>query len=125
MMKNGKSFQDLAMLNDKKISRYVRTCKIFAWLSRNQILARFPRKTNLELSRSCLLVKIKRCSKKCLSINDLGKIFQILHELIRSCMTWQGVSSFGSLGCISAFLLNPYFASRGMLIVNNNAHCFT
>ena len=29
---------------------------------------------------------------------DLGKMFQVLHELTRSCMTWQGVSSFVSLG---------------------------
>ena len=32
---------------------------------------------------------------------DLGKMCQVLHELARSCMTWQGVSSFVSLG--SAF----------------------
>ena len=29
---------------------------------------------------------------------DLGKMCQVLHELARSCMTWQGVSSFVSLG---------------------------
>ena len=29
---------------------------------------------------------------------DLGKIFQVLQELTRSCMTWQRVSSFVSLG---------------------------
>ena len=30
---------------------------------------------------------------------DLGKMCQVLHELARSCMTWQAVSSFVSLGC--------------------------
>ena len=29
---------------------------------------------------------------------DLGKMFQVLHELKRSCMSWQFVSSFVSLG---------------------------
>ena len=28
----------------------------------------------------------------------LGKMCQVLHELARSCLTWQGVSSFVSLG---------------------------
>ena len=38
MIKHGKSCQDLAMLHGRKTSRYVRTCMIFAWLSRNKIL---------------------------------------------------------------------------------------
>ena len=29
---------------------------------------------------------------------DLGKMFQVMRELTRSCMSWQGVSSFVSLG---------------------------
>ena len=45
MIKHGKSCQNLAMLHGKKTSRYVRTCMIFEWQSRNKILARFPKKT--------------------------------------------------------------------------------
>ena len=47
----GKSCQDLAMVLTKKTPRYVRTCKFFAWLSRNKILARFPRKINHDIVR--------------------------------------------------------------------------
>ena len=46
-----KSRQDLAMLHGKIISRYVRTCKIFAGVSRNKILTRFPSKINHEMAR--------------------------------------------------------------------------
>ena len=36
---------------------------------------------------------------------DLRKMCQVLHELARSCMTWQGVSSFVSLGLLEELRL--------------------
>ena len=42
---------NLAMVLPKKTSRNVRTCKFFAWLSRNRILARFSRRSNHDMAR--------------------------------------------------------------------------
>ena len=51
IIKHEKSCQNAAMLHGKKRSRYVRTCMIFARISRNKFLARFPRKTNHDMAR--------------------------------------------------------------------------
>ena len=53
------------------------------------------------LIRSCQdLIKV---FQEMFVYQDLGKMFQVLHELTRSCMSWQGVSSFVSLGEFSAW----------------------
>ena len=97
MIKHCKSCQDLAVLHGKKTSRYIRTCMIFAWLSRNKILTSCAKKISRHvLIRFCQ--DLTKVIQEIFAYQDLGKMFHILQELSRSCLTWQGVCSFFSLG---------------------------
>ena len=64
-----------------------------------KILSRCARKIYWHiLIRSCQdLIKV---SPEIFIYQDLGKMSQVFQGLSRSCMTWQGVSSFVSLGFI-------------------------
>ena len=41
-----------------------------------------------------ILPRSYQCVPRNFVYQDLGKMFQVLQKLTRSCMTWQGVSSF-------------------------------
>ena len=71
--------------------------KVFYMSRIIKILSSYAKKSSWHvLIRSCQdLIKV---FQEMFVYQDLGKMFQVLHELTRSFMSWQGVSSFVSLG---------------------------
>ena len=65
-----------------------------------------------------------------LSYQDLGKIIHVLSRLSRSCMSWQGVSSFVSLGLPFLLIIHHkisklFFSTVPYVFLKANAALFT
>ena len=75
-------------------------------LPREKFLSSYAKKNSWHVSiRSCQdLIKV---FKEIYVYQDLGKIIQVLQELTRSCMSWQGLSSFVSLGKLATTKVKP------------------
>ena len=98
MINCGNSCQDLVMLHGTKTSKYVRTCMVFAWLARNMILARFPKKTNHDMARYNKLQNLKCTFKQVLARTNMFK-----HDLLGFIKNYQNLT--GIVGKVSSFFL--------------------
>ena len=100
IIKHGKSCQDLALLHDKKISRYVRTCMIFAWLSRNKIFQNFLCVKNFQDLNKLRKENFLTCLDKILS-----RSYQGVPRNICVSRSWQDISSFARVIKILHFMV--------------------